>query len=240
MAKHKWVCPDCGGTKMAPSRMKAEDSRRFCFGCSEVRGTLIRRTCPVLDRKREAGKAKTAERQKRKSARARARETTNDGLHLPTEWARLFRLAQKHPDIRGARKGMRVPTLEIRVSKGRGGGGRAWKGVWLARVTLGTGKDASDRAYYSELLLHELAHLLAGNGHDEAFWTCVMRLADVAYPGLMKIPAYDRRVATYTRDRILVGYIRESAWYRARGGDDGETGTASGDPEGAAEDPRAG
>lgn len=53
MAK-RWTCPVCGTGRLAPSRMAANDTRRYCLVCSADSPTLVEMVCPSLEREREA------------------------------------------------------------------------------------------------------------------------------------------------------------------------------------------
>lgn len=53
----KWRCPICHAVKLAPSRPRAEDVRRYCLGCSEKQGVLVRRVCDVQQGRRDRAKA---------------------------------------------------------------------------------------------------------------------------------------------------------------------------------------
>jgi len=74
----RWLCPYCNNGKMAPSRLRKIDVRRFCLPCSEKGGLLIERISPALSKKKRASvdKAKAkrnraaATRQKHKEAEA--------------------------------------------------------------------------------------------------------------------------------------------------------------------------
>jgi hypothetical protein len=48
----RWVCPNCGGAVLAPSRPRKDDVRRFCLKCSAKSGRLIERSCPAAETKR--------------------------------------------------------------------------------------------------------------------------------------------------------------------------------------------
>lgn len=51
--KHRWVCPKCGSGVLAGKAPRTNATARYCLPCSAKSDTLVERTCPVLDRKRE-------------------------------------------------------------------------------------------------------------------------------------------------------------------------------------------
>ena len=69
----RWVCPQCGVGVLAPERMRALDTRRFCLDCSRAAPLLVARESPALTAKREAAAAKRAEQAKRDRAAATAK-----------------------------------------------------------------------------------------------------------------------------------------------------------------------
>jgi len=74
--QYRWVCPQCGAGKLAPSRPRKDDVRRYCLPCSERTGRLVERLSPALERQRREKEERRRSRDKRKRAaktRARAR-----------------------------------------------------------------------------------------------------------------------------------------------------------------------
>lgn len=155
----RWVCPNgCAGVN-APDKPRTDDVRRYCLPCSEKTGRLVRRTCPALDRKREAGKTRSAEKAKAKRVKAKAARMYR-GIDIDAEAKRMWNL----PAMREAHGGRRrVPQVDIRRRKYGYNTGHAW---W-SRVTVTFGGDAASAL---ATLLHELAHATgAGYWHDDAW-----------------------------------------------------------------------
>lgn len=74
MSARRWRCPDASHSAVnAPERMRRDDTRRFCFPCSEVKGRLVQRVCEVASKRRAVKAAKRAAEQAevRKTARER-------------------------------------------------------------------------------------------------------------------------------------------------------------------------
>jgi hypothetical protein len=104
-ANRRWTCPLCGAGRHAPGkRPHAEDSRYFCFPCSESTGRLVRLVCPALERqrarkaetrkRREARKAEAARRRDERERAKRARAADQHAEHvreLVMPWAKLYR-----------------------------------------------------------------------------------------------------------------------------------------------------
>ena len=145
----RWTCTKCGSTKLAPTRPRRDDVRRYCLSCSESTGRLVERVAPALERKREAGRLKSAERAKSKKQTKRESETFN-GVHIPSEARRLWKLF-----------GKRSSLPEITVRQRRNGdyvSGHAYP--WEKRITITVGTDPIDTW---GVLAHELCHVAVGS-----------------------------------------------------------------------------
>jgi hypothetical protein len=66
--QYRWACPRCGSGVNAPSRLRRDDTRRYCLYCSEKTGRLVERECLVRKRKQAKAKAKRAVTAKAKRA----------------------------------------------------------------------------------------------------------------------------------------------------------------------------
>jgi len=62
----RWACPLCSDVKLAPSRPRKNDTRRYCLRCSEEKGRLVERVSPKLEAKREAKKQAQAKKRRAK------------------------------------------------------------------------------------------------------------------------------------------------------------------------------
>jgi hypothetical protein len=69
-ALYVWKCPHCGKGKKGPSRMAPDDSRRYCFPCSDKTGKLVQ-----LEPSPGAARARRAAAKKRKA-------TVKENAHL--------------------------------------------------------------------------------------------------------------------------------------------------------------
>lgn len=98
---HRWVCPHCGRGVNAPSRLRKDDTRRYCLPCSERTGRLAERECLAHLRKQ----AKARKRRSDKAKRERAK--TADARKQRTEQLRALRREardhQQQADERRAR-----------------------------------------------------------------------------------------------------------------------------------------
>lgn len=162
----RWVCPDCGAGKLAPSKPRADDARRFCFPCSERTGRLVRRTVPSMDAARERraqARKETAKRLREREAAALTERHVAAGLDVREEWARLLRL----PFVRD-RLPFRVVPLKVSWTTLKDyTTGHAHYGGQHVHLTFYRGVT---RAEVRAILAHELAHVIAiDRGHGEAF-----------------------------------------------------------------------
>jgi len=168
MAK-RWVCPRCSKGAIAPERPRKDDVRRYCLPCSKKTGKLVERTCPALDKRREAKAALTRQR-KKKAADKRAADPRE---HI----RRLFNHWKRHPVWAGDCAHATV-TVHAHKSKERTSG-YAYYMSGEVHLTIG-----SDPAMARAVILHELAHVAQGRrdplntrGHDDGFRSILMEAA---------------------------------------------------------------
>ncbi len=176
----RWQCPtgEHEGV-LAPSKMRKDDVRRFCFPCSTKTGRLVARTCPSLEKERAAKQEarQTKAKQTRATARTRAeqvqeatraRETVGNS-HLPTVAKKFWAALTEHPKAK--RRFGPMPNLSLRRSARHDYyTGHAW-GSHAVTMTLGR----VDEARALTVVLHELAHCaMPGHGHD-MLWRQVFR-----------------------------------------------------------------
>lgn len=223
--KRRWTCDRCGVTVLAPERMRMNDARRYCLPCTEESGLLKERVCLALEklraekveRRNEAAKKQRAAK-KRRAAKARSAAVDRskdrewvDGLHVPTEVARLLRL----DCWLGAFKG-HTPAFNLTRSKGSVFSGRAWPGVFRMHFTIGLKCSAAEACH---LLVHELAHLAAGEneGHGALFFGFHRAAVCEAY-GVAPSDFIDSNLARYEdRDHHSL-LVLEEAFRRKVGG----------------------
>ena len=138
MAKQRrWVCPKCQSAKLAPSKPRKKDTRRFCLPCSEETGFLVERTCPALDREREekATKAKAREETRLKKQEIRDRKKYDvGGLDFREEWRRLLKISRWAPS---------QLELNFRRSKAKELTSSSFQQIglrprWAANITVGS------------------------------------------------------------------------------------------------------
>lgn len=164
MAKPKqarWVCPLCEHGKLAPTRPRMDDVRRYCLPCSEQTGRLVKRVAPALERKREVRTATLDEKRKAREKRERQKRAdrfTVDGLNLEAEMKRLCRLKVFW---RGNGKPMREPTLIVKRMKRYPQTRLGWC-RYSDRTICVIAYPGIDRYDAMETLLHELVHVFEG------------------------------------------------------------------------------
>lgn len=172
MARY-WVCETCNSRRKGPDKPRRNASVRYCFPCSEKKGTLVERRCPSLDKKREI-------RKKRKKGRRPVSEAEDD-VRYQIEGEDLRDRLRSLVQLRCWKKVFRdhgLPELSIRWSTAypHGVSGSAHdKPSWKVCMTIGV--DAS-YAEAEETLIHELAHLAVGCEHmHDKEWRAMFRRA---------------------------------------------------------------
>jgi len=81
----RWICPNDTSHegKLAPSRPRKDDIRRYCLVCSEKSGRLVERVAPSLQAKREKALARTHAKATKRRVKQRTMLTQAD---LPTRF----------------------------------------------------------------------------------------------------------------------------------------------------------
>lgn len=160
----RWICPKCGGGALAPSKPRRDDVRRYCLPCSTKTGRLVERTCPALDKAREA-RAETA---KAKATRARRAKAARSAAYYVAGGVDVRAFARRAWLALGRKS--EVPPYTVGRSPHRGSGacGRAWPMEQRWRILVG---PEVDRARVEVIVVHELAHLVAPPNamHDARF-----------------------------------------------------------------------
>jgi hypothetical protein len=202
-ARHRWTCPECGSGVLLGPRPRRDATARFCLPCSEDRGSLVERVCPALDRKRAERREKRSERVRAVRERQRARDT-RAGVHVPSEFERVWRVAvaaEELPHIDSARP---PPTLIVR-RKSFGYSGRAYSNRVTSREATGRTvvlsiSDTTSAACVRYLIAHEIAHFEQMN-HSVDFWDALGALVEYAYPGVSVPPLIG---SSYAKGQILI------------------------------------
>lgn len=140
----RWVCPRCETGKLAPSKPRLDDTRRYCLPCSDKTGRLVKRACPTIEAKKEARQTAQAERAarvraKQRTKRCAAQEAARErkralwearpGVDLRAETARIWKTVRRVAKAEGkelllhAKYGM--PPIELRAGRGAGEHGHA-------------------------------------------------------------------------------------------------------------------
>ncbi len=170
MRRVRWECPNgCAGV-LGPSRPRRNDVCRYCLACSAVRGRLVERTAPSLDKKRAVRTEQLKTRRSADEAREEARTTayyTVAGIDIRKEAQMLLRT--------DALRGLRMPKIQVRRASSYP---RSRLGVCFhagrIQITAYPGIDAYD---VRETLAHELAHCKAPwRCHHGTAWRTIFRL----------------------------------------------------------------
>jgi hypothetical protein len=185
----RWVCPICRRGINAPSRMSADDVRRFCLGCSKKTGKLVRRKAPALERQRAASRERStrkqqskrkAEARKRKAQKARDHERRfimgHDVQALCKRWYALKAWGDRTREgpFGTFRMPSRPPELVVRLGDKKHLTAHAYPAGH--RITMTVPKTWKTPAPEREAdllmtIVHELAHLFAplSEYHGPAF-----------------------------------------------------------------------
>ena len=196
MANKRWTCPQCGAGKLAPSRPRKDDTRRYCLVCSEKTGRLVERTCAALERQRGVAKQRATTKRQAAAERAKAKERAKDPFDMKGWYKELQALDTfKHGKWSTVYRGGRIPDnrwkqVELELCGGRAWGGRAWGGYRIL-VNTGGGTVQSQLA----TLLHEMAHIVnhwrGGGAHDDG-WRSIFGAAVQDLTGMSMKPSTHR------------------------------------------------
>ncbi len=156
---HRWTCPHCGGGRNLGVRPRKNATDRYCLPCSEKTGTLVERTCAVLDAKRVRGREKSTTKQKRKKARADAPYIFgfHDQHDIRKVLRKVWKIARKlEPSLTRT-----VPDIKIMYGPDTGRGGYA--DFWNHRIMVNRGDKRASGYWLSSFstLVHEVAHFVA-------------------------------------------------------------------------------
>lgn len=179
---YRWICPLCGAGKLAPSRPRRDDARRFCLPCTDKTGRLVERTCPALTAKRQKAADRRSQRaQAAQAAKARQRQKARE-----TAAQRAQARSEREIVVRNLAAGMAAyfpegsifldkMVVEVAFLRGKRKQFRGYRGtahtidqrikLWVPPRWTETEQGLTD---VHMLALHELAHLSAppGSGHN--------------------------------------------------------------------------
>jgi hypothetical protein len=242
----RWVCPVCGKGVNAPSRMGADDVRRFCLPCSKSTGKLVRRTAPALERERAAARERSTRKQqgKRKAvARRRGAQKARDdarryimGQDVQTLCRRWYRLKAWDRSVLGpfGLAGMPKRTPELVVRRGNKDYISAHASAGRHRITMTVPKSWTEPTpkRVADLLMtivHELAHLFApydnhGDKYQRQFCTAVRAIwGEAVTDGVVSGPRGYALTRLFTKRLTAVLQAKETAPESAHGGSQGES-----------------
>jgi hypothetical protein len=209
----RWNCPKCQGGLNAPGRMRKDDIRRYCLGCSKATGRLVQRVCPALEKERTEREAKRNEKVRttraKQSARRRERKDQENerwampGFDIRKEADALWRLfCKRDPRLRTD-----TPRIELRRNgrRGRSGGGTAYIGPRKIRLT-----PTGPRWWVWTMLVHELAHIAVhSGGHPRVLYEAMKFVIEKR----LRIPISFYGVRGdrwgYSVDRLIERQVRE-------------------------------
>jgi len=182
----RWKCPQCNEGILAPTKPRKNDTRRYCLPCSAKQGTLIERTAPALQAKREKRAAYTTAKIKQKRQTERKRQQpkklqekcdTKRKQIIHQEAQRIWEL------MHDWHKGKPLPHITIARGQNRGKQyGHAYGHQNRLQINIDPYQtpERSKRAW--AVLTHELAHCACPpikttgknrNAHHETFYRCI-------------------------------------------------------------------
>lgn len=217
--RYRWECPLCERGRLLGARPRENATARYCLPCSEKTGALIPLRCPVLDKRRAKARSKAVAR--RAAVRERQRETeSRAGIHVPTELARVWRVARRlHPRrlLREAPPALTLRRKDVDWEDAMGPtasySGHANASQHRIVLSMSRGVTAG---MVRELVVHEVSHFAErptatrwSRGrrdiHSDTFWTVAAELAEAVYGVSMPVltgRAYHR--ATQMREALEV------------------------------------
>lgn len=170
------MCPnDLHPHVNGPGRPRRNNACRYCLKCTEVKGKLVLRVCPVVEVKRDKKHDARERREEKKLARRLEKERlhfTIQGHDLREEYARLLALPTCAP-IR-----QNPPKLIVKWSKRTTGKWGLAKYREHEVLTYVKPRHATWQQHF-ETLAHELAHFVArGDKHGQKWKTAFRCLCE--------------------------------------------------------------
>jgi hypothetical protein len=185
----RWKCLNCDSGVLAPSRPRKDDVRRYCLKCSAKTGKLVERVAPSLEKKREASKAKSTQKQKVKRAKIAQAKTSHSGFDVEKEAQRLWKILQTQEN----KPTRPIPSIKIVNRKRSASSGVCYYGEHA--VTLNLGTETIDAW---ETLAHELNHAIGHRGHDHNFYRSLKQLTETRWK--IRVNSFDWSRAGYNCD----------------------------------------
>ena len=159
----RWKCPICGDGRLAPSKPRKIDVKRYCLDCSEETGKLVERIAPSLEKKRAVSKEKqTAKTKARRTKRAVAvkqardleKENKTRQAIFEKEADKIWKLLQPFHNNRVLRPKIRIVTTR----QPRGASGVYYWGMNEATVRITKDYESENYVRDWKVLAHELCH----------------------------------------------------------------------------------
>lgn len=153
----RWLCPnDKHAGKLAPSRPRKDDIRRYCLDCSVATGRLTERISPALQKKREVNKVKSVIKRQTKAEKAREKYMIA-GIDCDKYMRKLAKLPVFRAYGFNRKSGHPIPALFIHRSKHGYKTKLGHADWWANEIHLFTNPHWND-ATIRDVLLHELMH----------------------------------------------------------------------------------
>jgi hypothetical protein len=232
----RWICPTCGNGRLAPTRPRRDDVRRYCLPCSEESGRLVERIAPALERQREKKSTKKKAARKRKRATRTRREAPKkelakvkknlqrrdtNGMPYKREAERIWKILEPYHKGRPLPR-IVVPTRGVNIENGKawmpasGVAGLSYGGKIVVKPWAGWGTLAHE-------LAHEVDYGKRSSGrrpHDEVFYAIVRHIYEKRWR--VQISNYGITRWGYNVDRhyeLQVRHLWATAWQKSKSGD---------------------
>jgi hypothetical protein len=185
--KYRWVCPLCGAGVHLGARPHQDATGRYCLPCSVATDRLVRRVCPVLEKRREAAQERQQRRQKAKrAARARSKKSAAQrAVERAEAHAKRLGFSQIGDDtihgwfllLRRLPWGCAMSHCSLTIRYGNKArhavpwtSGHAWYESGEITITVAKPDPAypvlRQKAEVLQTILHELAHPASWMSHD--------------------------------------------------------------------------
>jgi hypothetical protein len=171
----RWACPNGCAAVLGPTKPRRDDVSRYCLPCSQREGKLVPRVAPALEAERDRRELSREDAEKKAKARDEERSRaahTIAGLDVREEIRKLWNSSVAREFRRPRAK---PPSVKVRRAMSKPVSRYAWASV--ARHAIGiTDYPGIDAADVKELLAHEVAHILNGEGRGhETRWKAIFR-----------------------------------------------------------------
>jgi hypothetical protein len=171
--------------------------RRYCLKCSAKTGKLVERVAPSLEKKREASKAKSTEKQKAKRAKVAQAKTSHSGFDVEKEAQRLWKILQTQEN----KPTRPMPLIKI-VNRNRSvSSGACYHHQHKVTLALGT---ETNNAW--KTLAHELNHAIGYRGHGHDFYRSLKQLTETRWK--IRVNSFNWSRAGYNCDWDLLQQLK--------------------------------